>query len=151
MRAIEQILRLRDAGHTTCAIVNASSQPSAKDDATDVADRIVQAHGFQGITDGWIEISANDAHAIITALLHRDLAYGAELMPMATASDLSTQLLDGVPEPHRYFTNGEWTVSESGDEATLHGWNPISDASFDSGVVCLGDGRAALFWVQDED
>jgi hypothetical protein len=151
MRAIEQILKLRDAGHTTCAIVDVPS-PSSMDAATQSADQIVRAHGFQGIADGWIEISANDAHAIIATLLHRDLAYGAELMPLSTASELSAQLLDGVPEPHRYFTNGDWTVDEDGSgEATLNGWNPISDATFDSGVVCLGESRAALFWVQDED
>ncbi len=36
-------------------------------------------------------------------------------------------------------------------QATLSGFSPISDATLDSGVVCLGDGRAALFWVQDDD
>ncbi|HEY0931214.1 MAG TPA: hypothetical protein VGE27_14935 [Gemmatimonas sp.] len=114
-------------------------------------DQVVQAHGFQGLASEWIEVSAADAQAIVTALLHRDLAYGAELMSLASAADLATPLFDAVPEPHAYFTNGDWVMNPNGGEATLRGWNPISDATFDSGVVCLGAGRAAVFWVQDED
>ncbi|MGV3707777.1 MAG: hypothetical protein ACO1Q7_02980 [Gemmatimonas sp.] len=146
MHAIKEILESRKAGHTICVVVEAPST----EDAIDAADQIVKAQGLQGIADGWIEISANDAHAIVATLLHRDLAYGAELMTFSRASDLSTALLDSVAEPHRYFTNGDWAVGDEG-EATFNGWNPISDATFDSGIVCIGDGHAALFWVQDED
>ena len=62
-----------------------------------------------------------------------------------------------VPEPHTYFTNGDWTTSSdpASDSthplATLEGWDPISDATYDSGVVCVGEGSAAVLWVEEED
>lgn len=149
MNVIERILQHRDAGHTTCAVVDLpghATGPSA-------VDHVVQAHGFRKITTEWHEVSATDAHAIVTTLLHRDLAYGEEIMSLQTAAEFATQLFDLVPEPHAYFTNGEWTMQADADHgvATLHGFDPISDATLDSGVVCIGDGRAALLWVQDED
>ncbi|BAH40501.1 MAG TPA: hypothetical protein DGD08_04585 [Gemmatimonas aurantiaca] len=148
MSAIERVSQLRNTGVTTCTVVDLPSPGRG----TSVVDQVVQGHGFRGIASEWIEVSAADAHAIVTTLLHRDLAYGTKLMSLAAASDLATPMFDAVPEPHTYFTNGDWTMNPSGNgEATLHGWNPISDATFDSGVVCLGDGRAAVFWIQDED
>lgn len=148
MNLIARILQLRDAGHTTCTIVDLPGHeagPSA-------ADHVVQTHGFRGIAADWEEISATDAHAIVATLLHRDLAYGQEIMPLETAADLATQLFDLVSEPHTYFTNGGWSVNpETSVPATLSGFNPISEATLDSGVVCVGDGRALLFWVQDEE
>ena len=116
-------------------------------------DRLVQAHGFRAIATEWQEISAADAQAIVTTLLHRDLAYDEEIMPLDIASDLATQFLDLAPEPQSFFTNGDWSmnVDGKGSPASLAAFDPISDATLDSGVVCLGDGRAALLWVQDDD
>lgn len=148
MNTIKQILQLRDAGLVTCAIADIPSNVSG----VDAADGVVKAQGFDGLEAEWLEISAADALAIATTLLHRDLAYRSDIMPLAIASELATQLFDPVPEPHVYFTNGEWTIDD--DEsglATLHSWTPISKSSFDSGIVCLGDGRAGVLWVQDED
>lgn len=149
MDPIKEIVKRRTAGRTTCVVmagVNTTNEIAA-------ADHVAQANGFQTLGENWIAISAADAHAIAITLLHLDLAYGEEVMPITVASDLATQLFDGVPEPHSYFTNGDWEVAgEATDQpATLRGWDPISDASFDSGVVCIGDGSAALLWVEDED
>ncbi len=148
MNVINRMVQLRDAGHTTCATVDVPAHV----DGPSGADLVVQAQGFRGIAPQWDEISASDAHAIVATLLHRDLAYGNEIMPFATAADLATQFFDLVPEPHTYFTNGDWARSAANSaQAELSSYNPISDATLDSGVVCLGDGRAALFWVEDED
>lgn len=149
MRLIERILQRRDAGRTTCAVV----ERRGSDSAAAIVDQVVQAHGFRGIATAWHEISASDAHAIVTALLHRDLAYEEEIMSLTAAADLATEFFDLVPEPHAYFTNGEWTTNHDANHepAALLSWDPISDAAFDSGVVCLGDGSTALFWIEDEE
>ena len=115
--------------------------------------RIAQAHGFRALGDARLEISAHDAHAIATALLRRDLAYGEEIMTLAEADDFATGFLDLAPEPHAYFTNGEWSgaLEDDGSLETTIGWDPISDATYDAGIVCVGDGVSAILWVQDED
>ena len=149
MTVITRIAERRAAGKTTCITMPIAQSGSH---AT-IADHVVQAHGFRALGEGWLEISAADAHMIVTALLHRDLAFLEELMPMAEASEFATAFLDLAPEPHSYFTNGEWSMAtDTHDaEATLEGWDPISDAAFDAGVVCVGDGVAALLWVEDEE
>lgn len=149
MNLVTEIPQRRAAGLTTCAIVSIS-EPDAE---SAIADRVVQAHGFRALGDHWIAISAADAHAIAATLLHRDLASSSEIMPLADASALATNFFDLVPEPHSYFTNGDWesTFDSANALATLRGWDPISDTTFDSGIVCVGDGSAAILWVQDED
>ncbi len=68
-------------------------------------------------------------------------------MPLEIAVDLATRFFYLVPKPHTYFTNGDWSLdAEASSRATLSAFSPISDATLDSGVVCLGDGRAALYW-----
>jgi hypothetical protein len=148
MNVISQILQRRSVGRTTCVAMPINDHGA---DAFTTLDRVVHAQGLQQLGDGWLAISAADAHAIVTSLLHHDLALQHELMPFARASDLATQFFDLAPEPHEYFTNGDWTVAGDSEPATLTSWDPISDAAFDSGVVCLGDGVAAVFWVEDED
>ena len=148
MNLSSEIIRRRSAGRTTCLMTAIDSKA---ENAIAIVDRVVEAQGWRGINDGWLEISAADAHAIVSTLLHRDLAYGIEIMPFTVAAEFATRFLDLVPEPHSYFTNSDWAVTGDSAPATLNGWTPISDATFDSGVVCLGDGAAAMLWVEDED
>lgn len=149
MTLIAEVLRRRTAGRTTCATMAINESGSA----TSIADAVVQTHGFRGLGTGWLAISATDAHAIATSLLHRDLAHRSEIMPLDVASELATQFFDLAPEPHSYFTNGDWEIAPDADRtpATLIGWDPISASSFDAGIVCVGDGVAAVLWVEDDD
>lgn len=144
-----QIPQRRTAGKTTCATLPIERHGA---DVT-IADRIAQAHGFRPLGDRWLEISAHDAQVIATSLLHRDLAYGEEIIPLVEAEDLATSFLDLAPEPHTYFTNGEWAgaLEDDGSLQTAIGWDPISDATYDAGIVCVGDGVSAILWVEDED
>jgi hypothetical protein len=56
----------------------------------------------------------------------------------------------------RCFTNGEWAEAFGDDAASLEplesvGFDPISDATLDAGIVCVGEGVTVLLWVEDED
>jgi len=149
MNITSRISQRRTAGKTTCATIKLERHGAA----FMLADRIAQTHGFRALGDAWLEISAHDAQAIATSLLHRDLAYGEEIMPLDDAEELAIAFLDLAPEPHSYFTNGEWSgaLEDDGSLGTTIGWDPISDATYDAGVVCVGDGVAAILWVEDED
>ena len=144
-----RISQRRTVGKTTCATI--AIERRGADSA--IADRAVETHGFRPLGDAWLEISAHDAHAIATSLLHRDLAYGEEIMPLAEATELATAFLDLAPEPLTYFTNGEWigALEDDGSLGTTVGWDPISDSAFDAGIVCVGDSVTAILWVEDED
>ncbi len=147
MNVTDQILKRRAAGKVTCATIAID----ASGPATATADRVAVAHGFKSLGDAWLEISAHEAHAIVTSLLHRDLVGGNEIMPQHHAEELATAFLDLAPEPHSYFTNGEWNgaLEDDGSLGTTVGWDPISTAAFDAGVVCVGDGMTAILWVEE--
>lgn len=94
------------------------------------------------------EIEAATARRLIELILHRDLAYHAEIMPAARAAELADRFLasfgtDGV----HYFTNGN--CAEQGGRNWS--WNPVTAATFDTGVLVVGPRRCGCLWVEDED
>ena len=149
MNISTRISQRRSIGKTTCATI--AIERHGADHA--IADRAAKAHGFRPLGDAWLEISAHDAHAIATSLLHRDLACSEEIMPLAEATELAYAFLDLAPEPLTYYTNGEWigALQDDGSLGTTVGWDPITDSTYDAGIVCVGDGMTAILWVQDED
>lgn len=155
MNPVEAILARRTAGRVSCALVShaKAAGPAAP---TDLADLAVQSVALRPLGDAWQEISENDAELIATGVLHRDLAHGAEIMPLAEATDLASSLLALVPQPMHCFTNGDWAEAfgddlESPELLESVGFDPISDATLDAGIVCVGDGVTVLLWVEDED
>ena len=45
----------------------------------------------------------------------------------------------------RFFTNAIFK------RGRLSNWSPISDSTFDTGVICLSSSKIGVLWVQDED
>ncbi len=77
-----------------------------------------------------LEIAFDDAVRVLCYWLHRDAAYGIELMSADSAVKLAeTFMREYSSETSRYFTNGRWfepTVPE--------GWQPLTDSVFDGGI-----------------
>lgn len=93
------------------------------------------------------EIDAKSARRLAERVLQRDLAYGQEIVPHATAAELAERLLaEFATDESHYFTNS--THDESGD---LTSWNSVTRATFDTGVLVLGPLRSGCVWVEDED
>lgn len=91
------------------------------------------------------EISRTEAHAILTKLLWKDLAYGVECMPLDTAAAFADRFLsESESSQCKYFSNV--ANSESNQ------WQPFTSSTFDSGVIVSGPtGRHACLWIEDED
>jgi hypothetical protein len=148
MQTPERIIAQRRAGRTICV----STAIPLHQHARVSADAVAQQHGMRALGDAWLEISSQQAHTIAAAVLHRDLARGDEIMPMRTAQELATEFLDLAPEPHTYFTNGEWDLLASDDTlASEVSFDPLTEAAFNAGVVCVGEAVAAVLWVQDDE
>jgi hypothetical protein len=97
------------------------------------------------------QISADEAIAVIKAILHQDMAYKAELMPHQQAEELAKSLLaEYAANSARYFTNGDFGKLGQ-DTNVVPGWNPATNATFDSGVLVLGIHKSRCLWVQDKD
>ena len=92
------------------------------------------------------EISPQRAETLLAAALGRDLAYRVAVMPVDVAAELARQLVEVLEPGARWWTNGD--VADRGNFAA---WNPLTEATFDSGVIGISETRTLIAWVMDED
>ncbi|NUO50266.1 MAG: hypothetical protein HOV80_15535 [Polyangiaceae bacterium] len=145
-----RIAEQRRYGQVTTAILQNKSGFSARA----LADVAARVNGFRALGSEWRQIDQADALAISFNVLHRDLAYGASMMTRQAAEQLAREVLTLIPEPVAYFTNGTWAEGFAAEATSPYGaisWKPISDATFDAGIIAVGAEKTVLLWVQDED
>jgi hypothetical protein len=102
----------------------------------------------------YTEIDVAAAHRVIVRILHRDMAYDTEVMPEVRAVELADRFLAQFGSPVRYFTNGTWHLPPdvlSGRVIGGAGWNPVTPATFDAGVLAIGPTCSGCLWIEDED
>lgn len=109
-------------------------------------DEVAMTAGLAPLGRAWVEVSASQAKQMLVALLHQDMAYESELMPLRRAEWLAERFLRTFGEHGtRYATN---TYDPSGADARA--WTPATGWTFDSGIVVIGRSDVGLFWVADE-
>lgn len=99
------------------------------------------------------EIGGDAACRLAFLALHQDLATCAEIMPIDRAVHLAEHFIDAFDhDDTRFYTNGNFHEGPD-DKVTWSGaaWNPMTEATFDTGVLVLGPLRSGVFWVEDED
>lgn len=90
------------------------------------------------------------AQRIAVLVLAQDLAYGTQLIPPAEAARLAAAFMALFAGSQvDCFTNA--SLSEHGGGLTVNAWTPLTDATFDGGIIVLSTERAACLWVEDED
>lgn len=110
-------------------------------------DAVAVAVGLQPLDRAWVQVDADKAEQILAAILHRDLAYKVELMPEHTARWLASTFLRGFDRHRSQFA----TNSEDMPHEMPWSWTPATDATFDAGIVILGEAASGIYWVADED
>src|SRR5262249_2284587 len=124
------------------------------EDARVLIDAFVASLGFSGLGQGWEEINRDQAESILRLILHKDLAYRMPITPLEKATSLAGRFLALFSRSARWFTNGTYhlaPVRTPNGGSAGPSWNPISQATFDTGVVCIDESRIGIMWVQDED
>jgi hypothetical protein len=145
------ILGSRTFGCTTVALADRVGQFS--NSAAEI-DAFVSSLGFKGISDRWQLVSISDANTILAHVLARDLAYNGPIMAESAAQSLSDRFLAFFDRDVLCFTNGTYHVPpvESSNAVQVRaGTDPISESTFDTGVVCLDTRRIGIVWMEDED
>nr|MDO8110603.1 hypothetical protein [Candidatus Sigynarchaeota archaeon] len=92
----------------------------------------------------WRLIQIETAEAILTRILWKDLAYSQERMNFSTAKRLTVDFFNNFVPPMLYLTNGE-------KSAQGYTWDPITEATFDGGVIVFDGQKVGMLWVADED
>jgi hypothetical protein len=121
------------------------------DDPVSLIDSTLTRLGFIALSTEWREVLPDQAARILTNVLHRDLAYTAEIMPVEVAEQIAARFRAIFPTTTRYFTNGTWRAGRSGEFEQPVSWSPLTEATCDAGIVADGEGFVALAWVEDED
>jgi hypothetical protein len=137
----ERIQSLRTAGQTIAAI----RAPVASDVGS-----VASSFGLSAEADCYHTIDRAEAVRAVAAILHRDLAYGIELMPLETAQDLAQRFVQiFAAHESQFYTNGDW--GRVTDPRAGVSWRPATDATFDGGVLVLSPELAGCVWCCDED
>ncbi|MGC1272783.1 MAG: hypothetical protein WBC44_03685 [Planctomycetaceae bacterium] len=137
---------------STCAVMNRAVVEADRNGSVgELFDAFVARFSFTGLGGDWVEVSLVEAKAIAGEILWKDLAYGVCIMARREADALAGRFFSLFgPEVH-CFTN-RYFVPPGADRRTQSlTWNPITDATFDIGVVCFDRDRVGILWVQDED
>ncbi|MCB0714165.1 MAG: hypothetical protein KDD67_17710 [Ignavibacteriae bacterium] len=137
---IQELLKTRNAGFLRLAFIH-NYDCSLKS--------ILQRFGLIAEPDRLHVINRAQALTAIESILWKDLAYGYEIMPRETARAYAEAFLTNYgSKEYTFYSNGDWTLD---DQSSVRGWNPMTEATFDAGVVVVGSRSAACLWVEDED
>jgi hypothetical protein len=123
-------------------------------DPRSVADALARGLDFHALGRRWRELARPDAHAVLAAVLTRDLAYDRELMDESKARALADEFLRQFGPNARFFTNREFRRQAADASEWVQRtaeWDPVTRATFDTGVVVVDVDRAGLLWFEDED
>lgn len=121
-------------------------------DARQTADELLRMVGFRPLGTKWRELTLERASSILERVLGRDLAYDGQAMSPELAQKLSREFVTLFSGQALYYTNGDFPSPEQYREGGWAGsWDPVTLATFDTGVVAVDGDHAGLLWIEDED
>jgi hypothetical protein len=89
----------------------------------------------------WKKYSKKETRETLHFLLRTSLVYGVSITGKAKSVDPDEILNLFADEEYLYFDN--WSTKNS--------WSPLTKATFDRGVLFLGETQVGIFVVEDED
>ena len=137
----KEIMIKRDAGQ-----VIITRAPHVSCNPSQAADQLVTSVGWVSPPE-WRMIDKDTAIKILTQCLNQDLAYDTQLQPRSDAQAQATAVVDAAGPDAVFFTNGELALPDVQGRS----WTPLTDATFDTGVVAIGKCWSVLCWFLDED
>jgi hypothetical protein len=91
-----------------------------------------------------VEQSREGAISILSDLLWKGQAYLGENMPKEVANSIATKIVsENESATSRYFSNKDSPTSDT--------WSPLTNATFDSGIIVSSNRRYFCIWFEDED
>ncbi len=151
----DAIKQVRVFGVMHCAIIRAANLTVSA----------VAAQAGLRDTCSFTEIKRQAAYEVAVHALHRNLAYKKPIMSLSRARDLVDKFFGLFTESGtRCFTNingyteaGKFipTTLETRFKADAfpgsYSWTPATSATFDLGIILLGNTLSGVLWVEDED
>jgi hypothetical protein len=107
---------------------------------------LLASFGFAHPEEKLFPISREAAAEVISHLVAYDQAYGFPTSVIAIADDCGREFVSLFPEESRFFTNSSEPLG-----AAARAWHPLTDATFDAGVLAVSPNRVGVLWLEDED
>ncbi len=114
--------------------------------AVESPSEVARLFGLRDSPGNFFEVSKENAKAVLVSTLAHDMAYNCSLMPLADAAALAEEFIASFREDARYFTNRDPDTPPS-----YRSWNPVTDFTFDTGILVLSHGVVGCAWFMDED
>lgn len=96
--------------------------------------------------NGLQKVDRQRATEAVEILLWKSLAYGLEMLPRDVAKTRAIAFMDQLGNfATEIYSNSDWDGEE------LSGWNPMTNATFDKGLLFISDTLAVCLWVEEED
>lgn len=144
-----EILSKRNRGEVLYDIkqlIPAHSQEIAENQ-TACIDLFITQLGYFPLGSRWEAVNQTAAKKILTLIMTKDLAYGGKIMSLPVATELIVKLFNLFPGNCQFFTN----ASFENDYTSISTWNSITKATFDTGIILVGNNRIGILWAKDED
>ena len=132
----QEIIDARGAGDVRCHLLSEPSQDLG---------RVLAGAGLKPDGSQLREHDRTTAHAILAALLHKDMPFQMPLMSRPEAEQLADAILSAHAKPgSRYYSNGNWLEGEISDS--------LAESPFAAGlIVARVDGQYFCVWIEDKD
>lgn len=113
--------------------------------------RAARSFGLADDESRYFELDLVEAQRMLVWVLHRDMAHMSEMMPVETARRLADDILDlairkAGPGARQFSNRTPADIKED-----VFGWNPMTKARFDGGLLVVGTLGSACLWCEDED
>jgi hypothetical protein len=114
--------------------------------APDSIEGLLRDFGFAHPEEVLFPIPRDEASGVISHLTAYDQAYGAPTGVIDIAEECGREFVALFPEDARFFTNSSEPIG-----AANRSWHPLTEATFDAGVLAIAPRRVGVLWFEDED
>ncbi|MBT2668780.1 hypothetical protein J7J00_25570 [Bacillus sp. ISL-4] len=146
----EILLAKRNSGSVTCSFKDMNQFVNTK--TNEIAKELfLKELGLKPnrIEGNWKQIDQSISKKILEYILSMDMAYDIELETKPLATMLSNYFLNEFLSNAIYYTNGDF--DEDDGFFRLRGWQPITDSTFDTGVLVIDKNNIGILWAEDND
>ena len=125
------------------------------DERFESPDSVALRAGLHAIGDSWRHINRDTAQAVLRFILSHDMAFSLPRLPETVVREVIQDFIGRFSLSAQFYTNGSWAEGyrSAPNTTTSFGpeWQPLTDATFDGGVLALDSKRSGLLWIEDED
>jgi hypothetical protein len=140
----------RNSGSVTCSLkdVNSMGDEATKEIIKEqlLEDLSLKTNRIKG---NWKEIDKSMAKQILEYILSFDMAYDIELDSKPLADKLSNYFFNQFLSDTKYYTNGDF--DNDFGFFRLRSWTPITNSTFDTGVLGIDKNKIGILWAEDND